>query len=429
MRKMRLKLAAFVTASAVLFAGCVGRESSNSSASYDSGMESAKAAEDYDISEEAVEAEYDVGTAGFADNESYAADDSAEPRTDDAEPAADEPGAVDENQQEANPDEKLVYTCDMRMQTLTYDETLANVRAAIAKVGGIIESESETNSGTNWYYDDYYKSSGEKTIHLTIRIPSKNYKGFLESLEGEGKILSKNSYVENITRRYHDTEAVIRNLEMQEERLQAMMEQARTIEDMITIETRLTEVQTQLDQNRTYLSAMDTDVAFSTVNLTIEEVVRYSTDPPKTTTFVDRLHNAFVGSWSNFLRFLEMVLFSIIYIAPLALTVLVIVLIVLGINKAWRKNHPKKPRPPKAPKAPKGPFGPMGPRGPVGPQGPGTAGPTGQAGTAGQAGPTGQAQQAQTQALAQPPQGQTPAQPSTQTQAPAKSSEKQDPKA
>ena len=383
MRKMRWRLAAFAAAGAVLFAGCAGGSSNNSASYSNPAAESAKAAEEYDISEEAVEGEYDVGTAGFDGDSAYAMNDSAyaaddaEPRADDAgtdttgtEAGTSENGAEDATE-EANPDEKLVYTCDMRMQTLTYDETLANVRAEISKVGGIIESENETNSGTNWYYDDYNKTRGEKTIYLTVRIPSKNYKGFLESLEGQGKILSKNSYVENITRRYHDTEAVIRNLEMQEERLQAMMEQARTIEDMITIETRLTEVQTQLDQNRTYLSSMDTDVAFSTVNLTIEEVVRYSTDPPKTLTFVDRLHNALVGSWSNFLSFLETVLFAAIYIAPLALTVLAVVLIILGINKAWRKNHPKKPRPPKPPKGapkvpdPRGANAPMGtdPRG------------------------------------------------------------------
>ena len=383
MRKMRWRLAAFAAAGAVLFAGCTGGSSNNSASYSNPAAESAKAAEEYDISEEAVEGDYDVGTAGFDGDSAYAMNDSAY-AADDAEPRADDAGTdttgteagtsengAEDTTEEVNPDEKLVYTCDMRMQTLTYDETLANVRAEISKVGGIIESENETNSGTNWYYDDYNKTRGEKSIYLTVRIPSKNYKGFLESLEGQGKILSKNSYVENITRRYHDTEAVIRNLEMQEERLQAMMEQARTIEDMITIETRLTEVQTQLDQNRTYLSSMDTDVAFSTVNLTIEEVVRYSTDPPKTLTFVDRLHNALVGSWSNFLSFLETILFAAIYIAPIALTVLAVVLIILGINKAWRKNHPKKPRPPKPPKGapkvpdPRGAGAPMGtdPRG------------------------------------------------------------------
>ena len=346
MRKMKWKLAALVTTGIILFTGC--------------GTSVSKAI-DVDVSEKAAyEAAYDVGTAEFDGESSYAANmsdtdaesDDAEPRLDEAVETVEAVEAVEtagtdveaNDSDEDKNDEKLVYTCDMRMQTLTYDETLANIRKEISKVDGIIESENETDSGSDWYYDGYSKSRGEKTIYLTVRVPSKNYKGFLKSLEGEGKIMSKNSYVENITRRYHDTEAVIRNLEMQEERLQAMMEQAQTIEDMITIEKRLTEVQTELDQNRTYLSSMDTDVAFSTVNLTIEEVVRYSSDPPKTLTFADRLYNTLSDSWHNFLFFLETVLFAVILIAPIAVTILIVVFIVIGINKAWRKKHPKRKR-------------------------------------------------------------------------------------
>ena len=91
MRKMRWRLAAFAAAGAGLFAGCTGGSSENSASYSNPAASSAKAAEEYDISEEAVEGEYDVGTAGFDGDSAYAMNDSAY-ATDDAEPRADDAG-------------------------------------------------------------------------------------------------------------------------------------------------------------------------------------------------------------------------------------------------------------------------------------------------------------------------------------------------
>ena len=72
--------------------------------------------------------------------------------------------------------------------------------------------------------------------------------------------------------RYNDQSILIESLEKQETRLLEMMDKAETIEDMITIESRLSEVQTQLNQARNTLAGYDTDIDYSTINVQIEEV-------------------------------------------------------------------------------------------------------------------------------------------------------------
>jgi hypothetical protein len=179
------------------------------------------------------------------------------------------------------------------------------------------------------------------TLYLTIRIPTENYEDFLAGLEGSGRVVSRNVWVDNITRSYYDQKAVLKALEVQEERLLDMMDKAETIEDMIAVEARLTEVQTQLNQARTTLSGMDFDVAYSTVNLTIEEVTRYV--PQETSTsFLERLKETCIDAAYTFLGALQSLLFALIYLLPYAAAILLIFLLVRFIYRRVKAHRQKK---------------------------------------------------------------------------------------
>ncbi|MBD5460261.1 MAG: DUF4349 domain-containing protein [Lachnospiraceae bacterium] len=243
--------------------------------------------------------------------------------------------------------EKLVYTCELSIETLEYEQCVNAIKNNISAFGGIIERESESDSARNWYYGDYVKTTGTRRLNMTVRIPSGKYYEFLASLEGTGKIVSKNSYVENISRRYYETDALIQSLEIQQQRLLDMMEQAETIEDMLIIESRLSEVQYQLNSARNSLSSMDTDVAFSTVTVLVDEVMEYTPQEPvvKTNTFWDRLQNTLSETWEFTLEMLEFLLFMVIRLIPVAVFIAVVVLIVLFCIKQGQKKARRKAKP------------------------------------------------------------------------------------
>lgn len=234
--------------------------------------------------------------------------------------------------------DKLVYTCDITIETLEYENSLSYIRSRISEYGGIISSESESDGDYNWYYTDYSGRSATRAINLEARIPSDRYNDFLNSLEGTGKIRNKSSNVENISKTYYDTAAIIESLEIQQERLMSMMDSASTIDEMIQVERRLTEVQMELNRNRTALSVMQTDVDYSTVTITLDEVVQY--DKP-TNTFLDRLVNTFAQAFDDFRDILEGLIFFIILLIPrLIIFVPVVLLITICVKKfiRWRKN-------------------------------------------------------------------------------------------
>lgn len=240
--------------------------------------------------------------------------------------------------------DKLVYTCDLTIQTLDYEECVETIKNNIATYNGIIERETESDDAYRWYYEDYVKKNGTRYLNLTIRIPSGSYYEFLDTLEGTGKIISKSSYVENISRQYYETGAMIESLEIQQDRLLDMMEQTTSIEDMITIEARLSEVQYQLSLYKNRLASMDADVEYSTITIRVEEVMEYIQEQPvvKTNTFFDRLWNTLVETWEFFLDMLEGLLFFVIRMIPIALVVGVIALIVRLIVRSHKKKKAAK---------------------------------------------------------------------------------------
>jgi hypothetical protein len=143
---------------------------------------------------------------------------------------------------------------------------------------------------------------------------------------------------ENISQVYANKETYKKALEKEQERLLAMMDKAVTIEDMIAVESRLSEVERQLNTYKTDLSAMDKDVQYSTIYISLEEVKRYSDETP-TVTFPEKVKYAFEDAINSFTEFCEGIVLFIIRSFPfLILLAIVIALVIRLIRKRQEKR-------------------------------------------------------------------------------------------
>lgn len=241
-------------------------------------------------------------------------------------------------------EEKLVYRCNMEIETLDYAGTMKSIKEAITQYGGVIQSENETDSSYEWYYADYRKTQGTMRNYIEIRVPSKNYDSFVSALDGVGKITSKSASIDNISQEYYDTTTQIEALKIQEKNLLAMMEECTTIEEMITVQDRLTSVQYDINRLQTNKRYMDVDVAYSYVNIGIEEVMEFRAqeEPVKKNTFADRLTNTIKSTYSGFLMFLEVVLFLFIRLFPYL--VIIGIILFFALRKTIKKHREEKKR-------------------------------------------------------------------------------------
>ena len=280
------------------------------------------------------------GLAGSSYNNSYMADAAAAPAMEEAEMAdydakaedGSEPG-TDETVQITG--DMLVYTGSLNLETLNYEDTVAAVRDRIRSYQGIIEQEDEWDSDRSWTYTDGRKRTMNRSISMTLRIPTTSFDSFMNDMDGAGKVTARSQSVENISRRYNDNSIEIESLRKQQERLLEMMDAADTVEEMIMVESRLTEVQTELNRKLSYKAGMDTDVKYSTIYLNINEVQEYTPvdDSVQIGGFWKKLWETVESSWIYFVYFLENLVFALVRILPY---VLLIGLIVFGIMR-YRK--------------------------------------------------------------------------------------------
>ena len=116
------------------------------------------------------------------------------------------------------------------------------------------------------------------------------------------------------------------------------MKEAKSITEMLEIESRLTNVEQQLNMYKSELSNMDNNVKYSTVSISIEEVLEYSKTKGKT--FTERLKNILEKSWKTFLNILESGLFFIIMVLPYIVIGIVVFIVIKKIRK--KKIEKKK---------------------------------------------------------------------------------------
>ena len=234
--------------------------------------------------------------------------------------------------------DKLVYTGSLTIETLNYDDTVSAVNDHIKAYKGILEHQESYDNDTGWYENNGTRT-GMRSMNLTVRMPTDSFDSFLNDLEGDGRVTYRSSDVQNITKQYNDNSAEIEALEKQQSRLLEMMDQAETIEDMVAIEQRLSEVETELNQKKSYQSSMDTDVEYSTVYVTIQEVTRYQSKTGKDISdFGTRLKEAFSSVGVTFVWLLQGLLLLIVNLIPYAAVVVLVILVIKLIEKLTGKK-------------------------------------------------------------------------------------------
>ncbi len=124
----------------------------------------------------------------------------------------------------------------------------------------------------------------------------------------------------------------------------ATMELLSTIKDeqyAITVEEELTDIQIEISKIKTHMNDIQTDVAYSYVYVTMNEVREYTAEPEKTDTFFQRLGNTVSKATANFLSVMESLLFILIYLFPHIVVIGLIVFVIVRIVKFNKKRRNK----------------------------------------------------------------------------------------
>lgn len=265
---------------------------------------------------------YEYGYDNMA-SESYDADSSDEGGTMDT-------GVIDT--------EKLVYRGDLSIDTLDFAGSVAAFREMVDEYEGFVENERTSDDG-GWgcYWEDTVEDVHHE-YHAMVRIPSSRYDDFIVASGSLGSVRSSSSTVENISQQYSTTQTSLEIYSTKYDRYLQFLSKAETVEDMLSIERELTDLEVKLADYKTQLSTMDTDVAYSYVDVDIREVSKRSFIKEEDT-FLTRLKETCTDSVTGFLKFCEALLFFFImnwwYLAAIP------ALIALAVRNSRKKDAKK----------------------------------------------------------------------------------------
>jgi len=152
------------------------------------------------------------------------------------------------------------------------------------RYGGYLVSSSAYASGE----EDSLKSGT-----VAVRVPSASFNQALGDAGKLGTLKQQSLSTQDVTEEYVDLEARIKNAEANVNSLVALLEKAKTVDEILYVRSVLTDAQGELEQLKGRLRYLDEHTSFSTITMTIYETgveVVGSTEWGVKQAFKDGLH-------------------------------------------------------------------------------------------------------------------------------------------
>lgn len=226
---------------------------------------------------------------------------------------------------------KLIKTVSMDVETEEFDSMMTNLKNRVEELSGYIENSSVRG---NSRYDE------KRYADMTIRIPQDKLDYFVDEVAEISNIIWKSENVDDITLTYVDIESREKALEIEQERLLSLLEKAESVEDIITIEGRLSEVRYELQSYASQLLVYDNQVNYSTVYLNISEVKRLT--PQEEPTIWNRIATGFSDNLGGVVTLMENLFVGVIVLIPYWGLWVIIIAVIAGMGKGISAAQKKK---------------------------------------------------------------------------------------
>lgn len=240
-------------------------------------------------------------------------------------------GSLDALEAVTETSRKRIQYVTVSIESTEYDTAVTAIKTRASELGGYVESSEERGLGVY--------GTGNRYSHIVFRIPSERLEEFKGDLEGVGNLLSVNVTTDDVTESYYDIEARLASLEAQRDRYMALLEDAKSLDEIIILDEALTEVLYQIESYTGTLNKYDSLSAYSTVTVNLQEVKELTEEKEDPETFGERIVAAFTESVETLGEFFKGALVVIVSVLPwVALPAVVVVVILICIKKKSKKK-------------------------------------------------------------------------------------------
>ena len=226
---------------------------------------------------------------------------------------------------------KFIITAWLELETTSFDEAVQGLTELTEEFGGYFETSSVAN-----------RKSGSRWANYTARIPADQYEAYMNQAGTLCHETWREANAEDISEAYYDTQGRLKTQQIKLERLQELLAKAELMEDIITIESAISETEWQIENLSGTLRHYDSKVDYATVNISLSEVYKLSNVETVPESFGQRLGAAFTDGLSDFGDTLEDLAVSFAYSWMWWLLLVVVVVVVVRIVRKRPLRLPRK---------------------------------------------------------------------------------------
>jgi hypothetical protein len=167
------------------------------------------------------------------------------------------PGASAQPAQFAQDERQIVKTGEVTLEVDSVADSLGRVRAMAVELGGYVGG---AQAGTL-----------DQSATLTLRIPANRFDDALSRLHQMGsKVLMEATREEDVTAAVVDLQARLKNLQASEAQYRVLVAKATKIEDILAVQSRLDDVQGQIEEITAQLKQLNNQADLSTLTVTLQ---------------------------------------------------------------------------------------------------------------------------------------------------------------
>lgn len=216
-----------------------------------------------------------------------------------------------------NQPQKVIYTANIKYRVSDIKVSEQKLRLLVSSMKGYISNSSQNNE------------DGNLNTALTIRIPVDKFDSFINGSEKESISTDyKNINSHDVSEEFYDNEIRLKSKRAAFEKYLAFLKQAKNVTEVMAVEEQIRIIQEEIDSKEGRQKFINNQVAFSTVTLTIYQVLVATNrvGVPFHTKIWEQLTNG-IESFTSFI-------ISIFYFLPYIITLLVI----WYLFKRWRNR-------------------------------------------------------------------------------------------
>jgi hypothetical protein len=174
----------------------------------------------------------------------------------------------------------VIFSGEVQLQCDHVDATLKQAEDVVSAAGGFVDSET---SGSNGYFPASGATDAQgrpqaqplpaptqaegDSAQAVFKVPTTAYDATYQQLLGLGTVLGRERASQDVTAQVVDLASRIKSQQASIDRVNALMKQAGSLNDIVSLESALTQRETDLESMQSQLAALQNQVAMSTITV------------------------------------------------------------------------------------------------------------------------------------------------------------------